>query len=204
MKHSVIIFIFAFFVCACVNPNSTQESTIAANTICEESQSVATNYAIANIVDSIVSANPDYLDNDIKRNRVAKAIQSAIISAVSNNHNVLTEIPLTFEQLMQNGVNKYIVKFELSNIGDSGTRISDKYDIYFNVFTEMTVNEASELVKDKKYHISFNSIEDVSNKLVLPSGRTFYNNPNIYKTSLDERPSVNPGGFLLRSVTFSE
>ncbi len=132
MKHSVIIFIIAFFVCACVNSNSTQDSAIAANTISEESQSVATHYAIANIVDSIVSANPDYLDNEIKRNRVATAIQSAIISAVSNNHNVLTEIPLTFEQLMQNGTNKYIVKFELSNIGDSGTRISNKYDIYFN------------------------------------------------------------------------
>lgn len=203
MKHFCFL-LFLILLSACVNSNTSHDSVAVASTSDSEQTTNNTQYVIANIVDSIVSANPDYLDNDIKRNRVATAIQSAILSAVSNNHSVLTEIPLTFEQLMQNGANKYIVKFELSNIGNSGTRISNKYDIYFNVFTEMTENEASELVKDKKYHLSFRSIEDVSNKLVLPSGRTFYNNPNIYITSLDDKPSVNPGGFLLRGVTFSE
>lgn len=146
---------------------------------------------------------PIIIDNDIKRKGVATAIQSAILSEVSNNHNVLTEIPLTFAQMMQKG-NKYIVKFELAELVSKGTRISDKYDNYFNVFTEMSENEACELVKDKKYHLSFNSISDVSNKLILPSGRTFYDNPNVYKTSLDERPNVCPGGFLLKGITFSE
>lgn len=203
MKQSFIFLILSFFFCACVNSNSTQDSTATIEATVNEPTSVTKQYVISSIVDSIITANPDYLDNDIKRKRVASAIQNTIISVVKSNHEVLTEIPLTFEQLMQNGVNKYIVKFELSNIGDSGTRISDKYDIYFNVFTEMTEEEASELVKDKKYHLSFSTIEDVSNKLVLPSGRTFYNNPNVYKTSLDERPSVDLGGFLLRKVTFT-
>lgn len=190
-------------LCACANSNSNQDSTATAETVSTEQQHVASQYVIANIVDSIVSANPDYLDNDIKRKIVATAIQSAILSEVSNNHNVLTEIPLTFAQMMQKG-NKYIIKFELAELGSKGTRISDKYDIYFNVFTEMSEDEASELVNDKKYHLSFNSISDVSNNLILPSGRTFYDNPNVYKTSLDERPNVCPGGFLLKGVTFSE
>lgn len=202
MKHTFFL-LFVLLLSACVNSNSSHDSVAVATTEDNEQTSVNSQYVIANIVDSIVSANPDYLDNDIKRKRVATAIQSAILSAVSNNHNVLTEIPLTFAQMMQKG-DKYIVKFELAELGSKGTRISDKYDIYFNVFTEMSEDEACELVKDKKYHLSFNSIADVSNRLVLPSGRTFTDNPNVYKTSLDDRPNVCPGGFLLKGVTFSE
>ena len=86
----------------------------------------------------------------------------------------------------------------------SGTRISDKYDIYFNVFTEMSEEEASKLIEEHKYHLTFDSIVDASNNLILPSGRTFTDNPNIYKTSFDECVNVSPGAFLLKGVKFSE
>lgn len=162
-----------------------------------------TQFVIANIVDSVLTANPDYKNNDIKEKKVAKEVQSAILAAIKQDHNVLTQIPLSFEMMMQKG-NKYIIKFELSTIGNSGTKISNKYDIYFNVFTEMTEEEAAELVEKQKYHLSFVSISDVNNKLVLPSGRTFEDNPRIINGTLGEETSVCPGAFLLKGVKFSK
>lgn len=204
MKHYFFILVLALLLSACVNNSSSQTEMATASTEDVNSESAeSSNYVLANIVDSIISANPDYLNNDIKRKKVAKEIQTAFISAVNNNHDVLTEIPLTFEQMMQKG-NKYIVKFELANVGSNGTRISNKYDIYFNVFTEMSEEEASDLIQKHKYHLTFNSFSDVSGKLVLPSGRTFTDTPNVYMSSLDDRTSVSPGGFLVTGVKFTE
>lgn len=195
MKYFVSIFLLGLLLFSCVNNSNTNEKM--------DEVSTSPNYAVANIVDSIITANPDYLNNDIRRKKVAKEIQTAIITAINKDHSVLTEIPLAFEQMMQKG-NKYIVKFELANLGSNSTRISDKYNIYFNVFTEMTEDEASELVQNRKYHLTFNSIADVSGMLILPSGRTFTDTPDVYNTSIDEHTSVSPGGFLLTGVKFSE
>ena len=118
MKDYLFSLLTTIFLSACVN-NSTPNNETAITSPC----------VIANLVDSIITVNPDYLNNDIKRKKVAKEIQTTILSAVNNEHSVLTEIPLAFEQMMHKG-NKYIVKFELANLGSNGTRISDKYDIY--------------------------------------------------------------------------
>ena len=191
-------------ISACVQNTKTQSEEVAASTT-EQDESVSTQsqYMLANIVDSIIAANPDYLSNDIKKKKVAKEIQTKVLAAITANHNILTEIPLSYEMMMQNG-SKYIIKFELSNIGNSGTRISDKYDIYFNVFTEMTEDEASALVDHQKYHLSFESVSNVNGNLVLPSGRTFTDEPQVYKFSTDDKPNVCPGAFLLRGVSFSK
>lgn len=132
----------AVFFSACVNNTSSQQNSVVASTSESETSTEVSNYVLANIVDSIISANPDYLNNDIKQKKVAGQIQSAVLSAIQNDHSILTEIPLSFAMMMQKG-NKYIIKFELSNIGKNGTRISDKYDIYFNVFTEMSEEEVT-------------------------------------------------------------
>lgn len=203
MKYLIFMASIAVIFSACVNNTSSQQNSVVASTSESETSTEVSNYVLANIVDSIISANPDYLNNDIKQKKVAGQIQSAVLSAIQNDHSILTEIPLSFAMMMQKG-NKYIIKFELSNIGKNGTRISDKYDIYFNVFTEMSEEEASELIEKHKYHLTFESISDVNNKLVLPSGRTFTDDPNIYKTSVDEYVNICPGAFLLKDVKFSE
>lgn len=191
------------FFSSCVNNASSRQSATVVPTEEDESASNVSKYVLANVVDSVISANPDFLNNDIKQKKVSKEVQNAVLSAIQKDHSILSDIPLSFEMMMQKG-NKYIIKFELSNIGDKGTRISDKYDIYFNVFTEMSEDEASELIEKHKYHLTFESICDVSNNLVLPSGRTFTDNPNIYKSSFDECINVCPGAFLLKGVKFSE
>lgn len=68
----------------------------------------------------------------------------------------------------------------------------------------MTEEEASKLIENHKYHLTFDSIEDASNNLILPSGITIIVNPSIYKTSFDECINVCPGAFLLKGVIFSE
>ena len=191
------------FFSSCVNNASSRQNATVVPTEENESASNVSKYVLANVVDSVISANPDFLNNDIKQKKVSKEVQNAVLSAIQKDHSILSDIPLSFEMMMQKG-NKYIIKFELSNIGEQGTRISDKYDIYFNVFTEMSEEEASELIEKHKYHLTFESICDVSNNLVLPSGRTFTDNPNIYKTSFDECLNVCPGAFLLKGVKFSE
>lgn len=202
MKIIMYVASFAIFLSSCVNVNNTsdQQDYVTASTEEPVSTDEVPNYILANIVDSIISDNPDYLNNDIKKNKVAKEIQATVLSAIQQDHSILTEIPLSFVMMMKKG-SKYIIKFELSNIGNSGTRISNKYDIYFNVFTEMSEEEASELIEKHKYHLTFESISDVNNNLVLPSGRTFTDNPKIYKT---EDINVCPGAFLLKDVKYSE
>lgn len=202
--NKLIYFIsILLFFSSCVNNASSRQSATVDPTEENESASNVSKYVLANIVDSVISANPDFLNNDIKQKKVSKEVQNAVLSAIQKDHSILSDIPLSFEMMMQKD-NKYIIKFELSNIGDKGTRISDKYDIYFNVFTEMSEDEASELIEKHKYHLTFESICDVSNNLVLPSGRTFTDNPNIYKSSFDECINVCPGAFLLKGVKFSE
>ena len=203
MKKLIYFVSIILFLSSCVNNASSRQCSTVASTEENETASDVSNYVLANIVDSIISANPDFLNNDIKQKKVSKEVQNAVLSAIQKDHSILSDIPLSFEMMMQKG-NKYIIKFELSNIGEQGTRISDKYDIYFNVFTEMSEEEASELIEKHKYHLTFESICDVSNNLVLPSGRTFTDNPNIYKSSFDECINVCPGAFLLKGVKFSE
>lgn len=203
MKKLIYFVSIILFLSSCVNNASSRQCSTVASTEENETSSDVSNYVLANIVDSIISANPDFLNNDIKQKKVSKEVQNAVLSAIQKDHSILSDIPLSFEMMMQKG-NKYIIKFELSNIGEQGTRISDKYDIYFNVFTEMSEEEASELIEKHKYHLTFESICDVSNNLVLPSGRTFTDNPNIYKSSFDECINVCPGAFLLKGVKFSE
>lgn len=204
MKDYLLPLLTTTFLSACEN-NSTpnNETAITSPEDAVEQTFVFANYVITNLVYSIITASPDYPNNDIKHKKIAKEIQTTILSDVNNDHSVLTEIPLAFEQMMQKG-NKYIVKFKLANLSSNGTRISDKYDIHFKVFTEMTEDEASELVQNHKYHLTFNSISDVSGKLVLPSDRTFTDTPNVNNSSLDDRTSISPGGFLLTGVKFSE
>lgn len=203
MRHSFLL-LFLLILSACVQTSRhNSEDSVVTSTEEANASASAKQYVIAQIVDSVISANPDYLNNDIKRKKVAKEIQSAVISAITADHNVLTEIPLSYEMMMQKG-NKYIIKFELSNIGSSGTRISDKYDIYFNVFTELSEDEASELIDKQKYYLSFESISDVNGNLMLPSGRTFTYNPQVYKLSRDDKTNVCPGAFLLKGVLFSK
>lgn len=196
MKKLIYFITAILTLSACVNNASThQESAVSSNS--------ESNFILSNIVDSVISANPDFLNNEIKQKKVSNEVQLAVLSAIQRSHNILTEIPLTFEMMMQNE-DKYIIKFELSTMGEQATRISDKYNIYFNVFTEMSEEEASELIENHKYHLTFDSISDVNNNLVLPSGKTFTDNPNIYKTSFDECVNVCPGAFLLKGVKFSE
>ena len=196
MKKLIYFVSIILLLTSCVNNASRQQDSA-------KSENAVTHYLMANIVDSIITANPDYLNNEIKHKKVSEEVQSTLLSAIQKNHNILTEIPLSFEMMMQNEDN-YIIKFELSNIGEQGTRISEKYNISFNVFTEMSEEEASKLIEEHKYHLTFDSIVDASNNLILPSGRTFTDNPNIYKTSFDECVNVSPGAFLLKGVKFSE
>ena len=203
MKHYLFIILCAVLFAACVNNSASQQDSAVATTEEEESSSTVSKYAMANIVDSIIVANPDFLNNDIKQKKVAKEIQSVVLSSIKGDHSILTQIPLTYKMMMQKG-NKYIIKFELANIGNSGTRISDKYNIYFNVFTEMGEEEASDLIDNHKYHLTFETISDVNNNLVLPSGRVFTDEPNVYKTSVDELVNVCPGAFLLKGVKYTE
>lgn len=203
MKHYLFIILCAVLFAACVNNSASQQDSAVATTEEEESSSTVFKYAMANIVDSIIVANPDFLNNDIKQKKVAKEIQSVVLSSIKGDHSILTQIPLTYKMMMQKG-NKYIIKFELANIGNSGTRISDKYDIYFNVFTEMSEEEASDLIDNHKYHLTFETISDVNNNLVLPSGRVFTDEPNVYKTSVDKHVNVCPGAFLLKGVKYTE
>lgn len=203
MKPLLCSAIFLFMI-SCINNNqhSTQTEEYATVEPNGGIEAPTKNYVVANIVDSIITANPDYLDNDIKRNRVATEIQNTVINVISNNHEVLTEIPLTYEMMMPRG-NDYIIKFELNNIGNN-TRISNKYNIYFNVFTIMNADEAADLVDNQKYYLTFSSIRNVNHNLTLPSGRTFYDNPNVYKSSLGDEISVSLGGFLLSGVNFTK
>lgn len=154
-------------------------------------------YILANIVDSIMTANPGCTSNDIKKKKVANEIKSTLLDTISKDHNILTQIPLEYVMMMPKG-NKYIIKFELSSISNS---ISDKYDIYFNVFTEMTEEEASKLEDHKKYHLSFNTIKPGSGNLVLPSGGVLNEEPEVYK--FDSKINVCPGSFYLTGVKLS-
>lgn len=206
MKKIISILGLATILSACANSENGDTTEMAVTdeiVVSDDNDMSAENFVLVNIVDSIIKANPDYMDNEIKRKKVARAIQEEFIAAVRKDHEALTQIPLTYKMMRAKG-NKYIVKFELSNIGSSGTRISRNYDIYFNVFTEMTEDEAMDLVSNNKYHLTFSSIDDVSNKLVLPSGETFVDNPTVYKFSDDKRPSVSPGAFLLINVKYDK
>lgn len=49
----------AVFFSACVNNTSSQQNSVVASTSESETSTEVSNYVLANIVDSIISANPD-------------------------------------------------------------------------------------------------------------------------------------------------
>ena len=75
MKHFILFIFLSLMISACVQNTKTQSEEVAASTT-EQDESVSTQsqYMLANIVDSIIAANPDYLSNDIKKKKVAKEI----------------------------------------------------------------------------------------------------------------------------------
>ena len=90
MKKLIYFVSIILLLTSCVNNASRQQDSA-------KSENAVTHYLMANIVDSIITANPDYLNNEIKQKKVSEEVQSTLLSAIQKNHNILTEIPLSFE-----------------------------------------------------------------------------------------------------------
>ncbi len=124
------------------------------------------NTTIAAVVDSILEAHPDWRQNEIKRERLRAALDSALPRALAINPAALSEIPLQLVATTRDG-DKYALRF---NIYDLGHDYSDDYTLDFLVITHASEAVLERMVERAIYLVRYDPADVAAGVLELPSG----------------------------------
>ena len=151
-----------------------------------------------------VECHLDGFNNDITREKIAKAIQQIIIDTLSSNTDLLYSLPLKYESVIDNG-KKYIVRFSSA----SSYHWNDRKKCDINIwFYSIVGNEIMSILKDKEiYYLSKGKLMGkVNDKIELPNGDTFDHNPHValIESPLDTTFMIGLGGLFMTDIELKE
>lgn len=160
---------------------------------------------LGRMVDSLVSAQPNALNNDVTKQVFADSALSLISRYEGGEMPFLAELPMEYEMCMVypsylDYAGQYVVKFSFADD-------SEKARYTFQVFTRMSKEDVMGLVDHEKYHIKgkFMYIPDNTSAkwFDLPTGGMIFEYPSVYKSS-DDSPNVNLGSWFVDSVKYTK
>jgi hypothetical protein len=159
-------------------------------------------------LDKFILNHPDCFDNEIKNDMCSKMLIIEFFSFMTNDSiNFLNEVEMRFEQMAPYPDGDYLVKFHHSS--RRLRKISNSYDLTFQVFSKVNKEVAQNLIDGKKYTLSGN-IVDYANKssFVLPSGKWFIDFITIDKrlksnSFVDEIIYINLGSLIIENLEFT-
>jgi hypothetical protein len=153
-------------------------------------------YLIKVFLDKFLSENRNCFNNDVTKKDCELTLKNEFLKNLGDSIPCISELPLEFEMLIEyeNDIikilypellHKYVVKFSFSETRHN-IKISDNYDVTFQVFAIVDKNAVLELKEGNFYYIAGSCYDFASkNSFVLPSGDYFNGYPTIYKPILD-------------------
>ncbi len=160
-------------------------------------------HALVEIIDKYRAEHPKLMNNESTRDKGAKELQSIVIEEIKKNPSLLSSIPFQYKDAMKKG-SKYIVKFEFSKYNNT-PKLTNEYDLVITCFSYATSSQMENLVDDKLYKIQGTCKGSVNGKIVLPSGNTFYMNPDIHdfgSDSFGHELTIDLGGLYIADANF--
>lgn len=166
-------------------------------------------YKLTAIWVNFVKANKNVFNNEITREKAANTFQKAVFDSIKNDLGILTSIPLKYETALKKG-SKYIIKFSLTDYNKLNVTHIDKngnkecsYKVAFDLFT-IGDDKIIERLKDGEFYYikSCKFIGSVNNRITLPSGNTFCQNPYFTKENSEFFPkfNLNLGGLYVTDI----
>ena len=177
-------------------------------------------YALREMLDSCLQAQPNANNNDITRSILADTLKSKFqcfrgrylpyIEDLPVQYEMCLEYPRmfeTFESEIDKNAGKYVVKFSFGNV-TSKCELSDKYETTFQVFTIMEKDTVAMLVDDSLYHIK-GIFRDFANNtketgFKLPSGKCLVDYPSVSVSSVGNKPFIDLGTLVIDSLSFTQ
>lgn len=199
MKQIILPLIISLLFFSCVNKQHIKQSQ--------------KEYILKALVDSCVKTQPNAMNNDITMSILADSIKKTIQNYIGDTLPFLTEMPLKYEMNLEyptdyydsEKAGKYIVKFTYSELLNE-IQLSKEYEIEFQVLTIMDKQTASKLINDSLYFVNGKFIDFANNSaetgFVLPSGKCLIGYPQVSKSSIDNKPYINLGTFIIDNAKF--
>lgn len=206
-KYSIVVFaVMMFCASSCISNTSTNKGK-------EDKQDCR----LKAMLDSCLIEQPNAMNNDVTKSILADTIKARLQQFRGDTLIYISDIPFQYEMALEyppspfefesesyKNAGKYVVKF-----GHSDTftkyRISDKYEVSFQVFTIMNKETVANLVDGELYYISgiFRDFANNSSEtgFVLPSGKCLIQYPTVNKYTGD-KVSINLGTMIVDGLTF--
>lgn len=182
-------------------------------------QTAPSKYALCEMLDSCLQAQPNANNNDVTRSILADTLKSKFqkfrgyrltcIEDLPFQYEMCLEYPRmfeTFESEIDKNAGKYVVKFGFGGVY-SKCELSDKYETSFQVFAIMEKEKVAMLIDDSLYHIK-GIFRDFANNTQetgfrLPSGKCLVDYPSVGVTALGNKPFINLGTLVIDSLSFT-
>lgn len=136
-----------------------------------------TSYKILPVVSMYLNDHQETMNNDITKNKAAKELQKAVFDSIRKDSMFLYELPLEYKTALKKG-NRYIVLFSLSSVGEKKCE-NGQLSVSFDLYSVVSEDVVTSLKEGEYYNVSGKFVGSVNNRIILPSGNTIYNNPNI-------------------------
>jgi hypothetical protein len=197
MKKISLLLLFVALLSSCVNSPSNKKVSIEPPK--KDIIKVEPSFKLATIIENEMKGLN--ISNEMMRDKMAKKLQKKVFSEISKDGSIISQVPVIYSDAMEKG-NKYIVKFEYPmTLSRTVKDISSKYQIVFSIFSVVGSDIMGKLKDNCFYHISGKFCGDVSGKIVLPSGDTFYNNPSITTDDyISNKVSIDLGGMYYKQL----
>ncbi|MDP2236162.1 MAG: hypothetical protein Q8J88_06995 [Bacteroidales bacterium] len=197
----VLIVIFSFIMLGCHQLNN--QTAISNNEPIKKKEA-----ELKIFLDNFFLQHHDCFNNDIKIDACRKMFILEFYSFMTNDSiNFLSEVEVRFEQMAPYPDGDYVVKFHHGS--HKLKKVSDSYDLTFQVFAKVNKDVAQKLVDGKKYILSGNVINYATrDSFVFPSGEWLIDYPTLEKalkstSYVDEIIYINLGSLIIENLEFT-
>ncbi|WP_143822554.1 hypothetical protein [Muribaculum sp. An287] len=194
IKNVIICVLLCFVLLGC--GNRTQKKA---------AQTPPPKYALREMLDSCLQAQPNANNNDVTRSIFADTLKSKIQLYKERALPYIEDVPMQYEMCLPYPNGQYVVKFGFGE-NTSKCKLSNDYKTTFQVFAIMDKEKVAMLVDGSLYYIKgiFRDFANNSSEtgFSLPSGKYIVDYPNII--SIDNKPYIDLGTLVVDSLSFTK
>lgn len=170
-------------------------------------------YALREMLDSCLQAQPNANNNDVTRSILADTLKSKFQRFRGHSLPYIEDLPFQYEMCLEypqthkTDIEKYVVKFGFGDV-TSKCELSDKYETTFQVFAILDKETVATLVDGALYHIN-GTFRDFANNsaetgFTLPSGKCLVDYPSVGVSAFGDKPFIDLGTLVIDSLLFTQ
>lgn len=201
---SITFIVYCLLLTGCMNNASKQVP---------QQEQQQEKYALREMLDSCLQAQPNANNNDVARSILADTLKSKFQRFRGYSLPYIEDLPFQYEmcleypQTLETDIEKYVVKFGFGDV-TSKCELSDKYETTLQVFTVLDKETVATLVDGALYHIK-GTFRDFANNSTetgfkLPSGKCLVDYPSVGVTAFDDKPFIYMGTLVIDNLSFTQ